>query len=75
MALVASYEGIRQMKVTIDPALCQGHGRCYELASDVFTDDEAGRGEVINADVPEAKREQVLSAVKACPERAISVTP
>ncbi len=74
MALVASYEGVRHMKVTIDSALCQGHGRCYELASDVFTDDAAGRGEVINAEVPEANRERVLSAVKACPEHAISVT-
>ena len=32
------------MKVRIDPDKCQGHGRCYDLAPEVFTDDEEGYG-------------------------------
>ena len=30
------------MRVQIDSALCQGHGRCYDLAPDLFGDDEDG---------------------------------
>ncbi|HBJ72508.1 MAG TPA: ferredoxin [Actinobacteria bacterium] len=62
------------MKVTIDAERCQGHGRCYEVAPDVFTDDERGRGEVISAEVPVHLEDQVRSAVSACPEKAISIS-
>ncbi len=62
------------MKVSIDAERCQGHGRCYEVAPDVFTDDERGRGEVISAEVPAHLEEQVRSAVSACPEKAISIS-
>lgn len=30
------------MRVRIDPEKCQGQGRCYDLAPQVFTDDEEG---------------------------------
>ena len=29
--------------VKVDSAKCVGHGRCYELAPDVFGEDERGR--------------------------------
>ena len=35
------------MKVKIDSEQCQGHGRCYDLAPDVFGDDEEGYGKVL----------------------------
>jgi ferredoxin len=70
---VENNEGL-VMKVTIDSVACQGHGRCYEIAPDVFTDDDRGRGEVINADVPANLQDQVRRAVAACPEKAISFT-
>ena len=28
------------MKVQIDSKLCQGHGRCYDLAPDLFGEDD-----------------------------------
>jgi len=28
------------VKIRIDPERCQGHGRCYDLAPDLFGDDE-----------------------------------
>ena len=28
------------MRVRVDAKLCTGHGRCYEIAPDTFTDDE-----------------------------------
>ena len=30
------------MKVQIDSQLCQGHGRCYDLAPDLFGEDDEG---------------------------------
>ncbi|MGX7680029.1 ferredoxin [Jatrophihabitans sp. DSM 45814] len=62
------------MKISIDADLCQGHGRCYELAPDIFTDDERGRGSVTTPDVPPELAEMARAAVNACPERAISLT-
>ena len=62
------------MRVAIDSARCQGHGRCYELAPDVFTDDDSGYGSVIAADVPADLETQAQAAVNACPERAIAVS-
>jgi ferredoxin len=62
------------MKVAIDEITCQGHGRCYEIAPEVFTDDERGHGWVIEPDVPDARGEETRAAVTACPERAISLT-
>ena len=62
------------MKVSIDAERCQGHGRCYEVAPDVFTDDERGRGQVISQSVPAHLEEQVRSAVMACPEKAITLS-
>jgi ferredoxin len=62
------------MKIAIDADRCTGHGRCYALAPELFTDDERGYGEVIGdgtvtADHVEAARRAVL----ACPERAITL--
>jgi ferredoxin len=60
------------VKVAIDQGRCQGHGRCYELAPEVFTDDESGYGTVIAGDVPASFADEAQAAVNACPERAIS---
>jgi ferredoxin len=62
------------MKVAIDEIKCQGHGRCYEIAPELFTDDERGRGWVTEPDVPDNLAEQARAAVNACPERAIALT-
>ena len=62
------------MKVQINPDLCQGHGRCYDLAPDLFGDDEEGFGTVLGDGVvpPESEREARLAAAN-CPERAIAL--
>jgi ferredoxin len=62
------------MKVRINPDVCQGHGRCYDLAPDLFGDDEEGFGQVLGDGVipPEREREARV-AVANCPERAIEV--
>ena len=62
------------MKVQIDPGRCQGHGRCYDLAPDLFGDDDEGFGKVIGDGVvpPDQDREARL-AVANCPEHAIEL--
>ncbi|WP_235486683.1 ferredoxin, partial [Frankia sp. AvcI1] len=59
------------MRLTIDTARCQGHGRCYDLAPELFTDDDSGYGEVTVADVPADRVELARRAAEACPERAV----
>jgi ferredoxin len=61
------------MKVRVDDALCQGHGRCYVLAPDVFESDDHGHcivlHEVIGADLEAAAR----TGADNCPEAAITL--
>jgi ferredoxin len=62
------------VKVHLDPGLCQGHGRCYDLAPDLFGDDEEGYGLVLHDGVvPPGKEQDARLAAANCPERAISV--
>ena len=62
------------MKVQINPELCQGHGRCYDLASGLFGADEEGYGRVLGDGIvpQEAKRDASLAALN-CPEQAIEL--
>ena len=62
------------MKLQIDPAVCQGHGRCYDLAPDLFGDDDEGFGQVLGDGIvtPDKEHEARL-AVANCPERAIAL--
>jgi ferredoxin len=62
------------MKVAVDPDVCQGHARCWEICPEVFELDDEGHATVEVADVPVALEAQVLEAVANCPERAISAT-
>lgn len=60
------------MKVQIDTGRCQGHGRCYELAPDLFGEDEEGYGTVLgDGAVPPEKEKQARLAAANCPERAV----
>ncbi len=62
------------MKLQISSDRCQGHGRCYDLAPDLFGDDDEGFGQVLGDGVvsPDEDREARL-AVANCPERAIEL--
>jgi ferredoxin len=63
------------VKVTINPELCQGHGRCYDLAPGLFGDDDEGYGTVLGDGTvsPEAEHDARL-AVLNCPEQAIELS-
>ncbi len=62
------------MRLTIDHARCQGHGRCFSIAPDLFDSDDLGNGVVVGdgavavSQVPLARL-----AVANCPEGAVSL--
>ena len=60
------------MKISIDSKRCQGHGRCYDLAPELFGEDEEGYGVVLGNGViaPDGQAHARL-AVLNCPESAI----
>ena len=63
---------IELVRIEIDPSRCSGHGRCYDVAPSLFTDDERGYGQVIGDGVVADDQLQTADdAVRACPERAI----
>lgn len=61
------------MKVRVDSELCVGHGRCYEIAPEVFGDDERGHCVVLRETVPEQHENAAQRAAANCPERAITI--
>ncbi len=61
--------------VSVDTNVCVGHGRCYELAPDVFDEDEAGYCVVKSERIPKTLLNQAQSGEANCPECAIRITP
>ena len=62
------------VKVQINPDLCQGHGRCYDLAPGLFGDDDEGYGQVLgDGAVPPGKEQDARLAVLNCPEHAVEL--
>jgi ferredoxin len=63
------------VKITLDPELCQGHGRCYGLAPDLFDSDDEGYAVLLCAggEVPAGQEAAAQLAADNCPEFAISV--
>jgi ferredoxin len=63
------------MRVQIDPALCQGHGRCYDLAPDLFGEDEDGYATLTDltagGQVPPGREDEAQLAADNCPEAAV----
>jgi ferredoxin len=61
------------MRVTIDPDRCAGHGLCYMVAPDVFTDDADGYGQVLDGELTAELLTSARRAVGSCPEQAIAI--
>jgi ferredoxin len=62
------------MKVRIDASRCQGHGRCFTIAPELFDSDDLGNGVVLGdgAVSPDLEHKAQL-AVANCPEGAVSL--
>jgi ferredoxin len=62
------------MRVSVDASSCMGHGRCYEVAPELFGDDDDGYS-VVKRDglVYPRDAEAARLAVRLCPERAVKL--
>jgi ferredoxin len=64
------------MRVVVDRARCQGHGRCYDLAPDVFESDQRGRVDVaVTGDLPPDLEPEARIGIANCPESALRLIP
>lgn len=61
------------MKIHADTDLCQGHAMCELEAPDVFAVPKKGKVRILDADPPEALREDVEAAVRECPTQALAL--
>jgi ferredoxin len=59
--------------ILVDMDRCTGHGRCYALAPELFSDDEEGKPLVLTNRVAGESQKRALEAIAACPEAAISL--
>ena len=60
------------MKLRLDTELCQGHGRCYSLAPELFSCDDEGHAVLlVEGEVPTELEAAARTAVDNCPEYAI----
>jgi ferredoxin len=62
-------------RVAVDADRCEGHGRCYTLAPDIFDADEIGHAIVLVEDVSGQHQTQAVDAERNCPEGAITLSP
>ncbi len=62
------------MKVRVIDDKCQGHGRCYALAPEIFESDDYGNACVVgDGTVPDGLEGQARLAADNCPEYAIVI--
>ena len=61
-------------RVAVDADSCEGHGRCYTLAPEIFDADEVGHAIVLVEDVSGERQAQAADAERNCPEAAITLS-
>lgn len=62
------------MRLRVDSGRCQGHTLCTLAAPDlVELRDDDGHAAPVQRDLAEAEEQVAVSAVNACPERALSL--
>lgn len=63
------------MKLHLDNDACQGQGRCYALAPDLFdADDEGYAVLLVTGELPPEQEADAQLCVDNCPEFAIELT-
>jgi ferredoxin len=63
------------VRIRLDADRCQGHGRCYVLAPDLFDADDYGHCVLLVDEVPAGGEDHARSGVENCPEQALSLEP
>ncbi len=61
------------MHIRLDTDRCQGHGRCYVLAPDLFDADEFGHCVLLVDEVPAGREDDARTGVENCPEQALAL--
>jgi ferredoxin len=61
------------VRIVLDAERCQGHGRCYSLAPDLFDSDDLGHCVLLVDSVPGGREAAARSGVENCPEQALSL--
>ena len=61
------------MHASVDPEVCQGHARCWDICPEVFLLDDEGHAYVELPTVPAEWEAKAQEAAANCPERAISL--
>lgn len=59
------------MRAIVDHERCEGHGRCFAVAPDLFDVDDDGYTVVDEITVPDERYEHAREAASACPRAAI----
>jgi ferredoxin len=62
------------MRVVVDHNLCEGNGRCVEVAPQVFELRDDDRSYVLMQNPPQELRDKLQLAAKLCPRQAIRLT-
>jgi len=59
--------------IRLDVERCQGHGRCYVLAPDLFDADDYGHCVLLVDEIPAGREDDARTGVENCPEQALSL--
>ena len=62
------------MRASVDPEVCQGHARCWDICPEVFVLDDEGHASVELPTVPPEFEAKAQEAAANCPERAILIS-
>jgi len=62
-----------RLRVRLDASLCVGHGRCYELAPEVYGEDVEGHCRLLHAELPRELEDAARRGAANCPEGALEV--
>jgi ferredoxin len=62
------------MRVAVDPEVCQGHARCWDICPEVFAVDDDGFALVRTPEIGPELEAKAREAANNCPERAITLS-
>ena len=61
------------MRIEVDTDKCTGLGLCESISPDVFEVQDDGTLSILEHEVAEDQRSQMLNAVRACPTAALRI--
>jgi len=61
------------MRIVVNWALCEGNGKCEEVAPELFSLDDEDELHVLDENPSEELRAKAEAACAACPKNALSI--